>query len=138
MLKNLVYFAETSAAEPEYAMMHALSPNLELPEMHRYSPQSPDLVIPPPLTPLSPISQLPPIPSQLPQPPAPQPQAPASLNHAVQRNESCQPRISRKCRWIFWHWRRQKWSWRLKTLDCLMKKRGCRLKSFWQDASQLH
>jgi hypothetical protein len=26
----------------------------------------------------------------------------------------------------------------LKTLDCLMKKRGCRLKSFWQDASQLH
>ena len=78
MLKNLVYFVETSAAEPEYAMMHALSANLELPEMHQYSPQSAYLVIPPPLRPLSPISpQVPPIPSQLPQPPAPQPQAPS-------------------------------------------------------------
>jgi hypothetical protein len=102
LLKNLVYFVETSAAEPEYAMMHALSANLELPEMHQYSPQSAYLVIPPPLRPLSPISsQVPPIPSQLPHPLLHnhRPLA-ASLNHAAKKRK-VSPQDVRKCRLMF-------------------------------------
>ena len=80
-----IYIVETSAAEPDHAMMHELSPYSEFSQQ---SPQTPPLI---------PISQLPQ--SPVPQPqlrapqlqlPVPQPQAPASNCAPKKRKVSTQ------------------------------------------------
>ena len=81
-----IYIVETSAAEPDHAMMHELSPYSE------FSQQSPQT---PPLIPISPQLPQPPVPQPQPrapqlQLPVPQPQAPASNCAPKKRKVSTQ------------------------------------------------
>ena len=140
-----IYIVETSAAEPDYVMMHELSPYLEFSQQ---SPQTPPLIPISPQLPQSPVPQpQPPVPQPqppVPQPqprapqlqlPVPQPQAPASNCAPKKRKVSTQD--VQKMQIDVLTLEKMKLELEIENIRLSNKKRDWRLMSFWQDSQFL-